>query len=102
MGKCGSQTSPKNKIGSFWWKDIPRTLNTFRGFSKVTMQDGRIVRPWYDEWNNTTLFSKYLELFSYAINKNITAMQAKEIVQHHDCSTSLCLLMLSTNCSFSR
>lgn len=74
----------KNKIGSFWWKDIPRTLNTFRGFSKVTMQDGHIVRPWYDEWNNTTLFSKYLELFSYAINKNITVMQAREIVQHQD------------------
>jgi formylmethanofuran dehydrogenase subunit A len=59
-----------------------KNLNTFKGISKVTIQDGRTVRMWYDEWNNKTHFTEYPELFSYIMNKNTTMMQVKEIVQH--------------------
>lgn len=74
----------ENKIGSFCWKDILNNLSSFRWFSKVNRQDGRTVRLWCDEWNNTALFTKYPKLFSYAANKNITVLQAREIGQPQD------------------
>lgn len=33
----------ESRIGSFWWKDILKNLSSFRGFSKVNMQDQRTV-----------------------------------------------------------
>jgi hypothetical protein len=83
--KSGIVPSSK-KVGSFWWKDVLKTLNTFKGISKATIEDGRTVQLWYeydvcDTKNHSTM---YTELFSYAIEKDITLMQAKVITQHQD------------------
>jgi hypothetical protein len=39
----------ESRIGSFWWKDILKNLDAFRGFSKVNMHDDRTIRLWYVE-----------------------------------------------------
>lgn len=37
-----------------------------------------------DKWNNTSLFTKFPEHFSYVVNKNITVMHAREIGKPQD------------------
>jgi hypothetical protein len=71
-------------VGSFWGKDELKTLNSFRDLSKVVIQDGRTVRLWYGKWSDNLLSTDYPELFSYAINKDYTLMQAKETAQLQD------------------
>jgi hypothetical protein len=51
--------------------------------AKATVNDGRLVQLRFDEWNNRKLHTYCPELFTYATDKNITIMQAKEMSQHH-------------------
>jgi hypothetical protein len=65
------------KIGSFWWRDILKTLETFKKVARVTIVDGRSVQLWSDLWNNKENSLTYLELFSYSMNKEITKATTK-------------------------
>jgi hypothetical protein len=50
------------KVGSFWWKEVMKNLNTLRGISKATIEDGHTIRMWCDVWENKTHSPPYLEL----------------------------------------
>lgn len=65
--------------GSFRWIDILKTLPAFIEIAKIKTGNGSIVRLWQDKWSNTTILLRYLELFFYAINKDIIRRQAKMI-----------------------
>jgi hypothetical protein len=54
-----------------------KTLNTYEGFSRFTIEDGRSVQLWDDPWGTEVLSATYLKLFSYALNKDIIVLQAK-------------------------
>lgn len=53
------------KVGSFWWRDVLKTMDIFKDFSKVTIEDGKIVQLWQDQWNNMIHAMVYPELFSF-------------------------------------
>jgi len=58
--------------GSFWWKDVLKLCDMFRGIAKCTFGDGSTVLFWSDLWNDNILESKFPRLYSFARNKNIS------------------------------
>ena len=57
--------------GSFWWRDILKLCDLFRGISSCTVGNGSTVLFWSDVWNNL-LQDKFPRLYSYAKNKKIS------------------------------
>ena len=58
--------------GSFWWRDILKLCDLFRGISRCTVGNGSTVLFWSDVWNNNLLQDKFPRLYSYAKNKKIS------------------------------
>lgn len=50
--------------GSFWWRDIMKLLDTFRGMAQAHMGQGRTIAFWNDLWNGRILAVNYPELLS--------------------------------------
>lgn len=59
------------KKGSFWWKDIIKLLDKFKGMARVQIRNGRSCFLWEDLWVTEILSKKFPELFSFAKNKHI-------------------------------
>jgi len=55
-----------SKKGSFWWRDIVKLLNKFKGMARVEIGNGSSCFLWEDLWGNEILNQKFLELFSFA------------------------------------
>jgi hypothetical protein len=49
--KCGRVSSNK-KVGYFCSNEVLKTLNTYKGFSMETIEDGHSFKVWYDPWDN--------------------------------------------------
>jgi hypothetical protein len=64
----------KNK-GSFWWRDVMKLVDLFRGIASCRIGDGSTVLFWVDVWNNHLLHSEFPMLFSFAKNKKISVAQ---------------------------
>src|SRR6185503_21023345 len=60
---------PREKIGSFWWKDVLRLNILYRGIAKCTVGDGTTVTFWGDLWSDFILETKFPVMFSFAKNK---------------------------------
>ena len=58
--------------GSFWWKAILKLLPTFRQLYVCKGGPRDTIRFWADNWQVTPLQTQYPELYSFAINKEIT------------------------------
>jgi hypothetical protein len=58
--------------GSFWWSDVLKLVDQFRGIVACTVRDGTSVLFWSDVWNGRRLQQKFPRLFSFAKNKNIS------------------------------
>lgn len=41
--------------GSFWWKDVLKLCDLFRGVTTCTIGDGQSILFWEDTWNNRLL-----------------------------------------------
>jgi hypothetical protein len=41
------------KKGSFWWKDVLKLIDKFKGMATVTVKDGKDCLMWEDLWNNS-------------------------------------------------
>jgi hypothetical protein len=61
--------------GSFWWKDILKLCDLFRGIANCKIGDGSTVLFWSDLWNDNVMQIKYPRLYSFAKNKNISVAQ---------------------------
>jgi hypothetical protein len=61
----------KKKV-SFWWRDILKLGDMFRGIATCTVGNGTSVMFWSDVWNEHHLQQKFPRLYSYAKNKNIS------------------------------
>jgi hypothetical protein len=59
------------KKGSFWWKDVLKLCEIFRGIAKCKVGDGSTVLFWTDIWNDHLLKDKFPRLFSVVKNKKI-------------------------------
>ena len=55
-----------SKKGSFWWRDIVKLLNKFKGMARVEIGNGSSCFLWEDLWGNEILNQKFPELFSFA------------------------------------
>jgi hypothetical protein len=56
----------------FWWKDLLKLCDTYRGIAKCTVGDRTTVLFWSDILNDLLLENKFPRLFSFAKNKLIS------------------------------
>jgi hypothetical protein len=68
----GELPQPENEKGSFWWKDLLKLCDTFKGIAKCSVGNGSTVHFWTEVWNGNLLQHKFPRLFSYAKNQNIS------------------------------
>jgi hypothetical protein len=64
--------------GSFWWKDLLKLCDMFRGISSCIVGNGSTVLFWSDVWNNHLLQEKFPRLYSYAKDKRISVAKFLE------------------------
>jgi hypothetical protein len=67
-GKLPSHT----KKGSFWWRDILKLLDKFKGLASVQASDGASCLFWDDCWVGQPLKLSFPELFSFAKKPSIS------------------------------
>jgi hypothetical protein len=53
-------------MSSFWWIDVLKLCDLFRGISNCKVGDGKIVLFWHDLWNDNIRRNKYPRLFTFA------------------------------------
>jgi hypothetical protein len=70
---------PDRNGGSFWWKDILKTLPAFLEISNIIVGYGTTIHLWRDKWKGIPLCDKFPELYSYTVNTNITFNQVKMV-----------------------
>jgi hypothetical protein len=58
--------------GLFWWKDLLKLCDTYKGIAKCTVGDETTVLFWLDIWNDLLLENKFPRLFSFVKNKLIS------------------------------
>jgi len=51
------------KKGSFWWRDILKLLDKFKGLAMVNINNAKSCFLWTDLWNNKVPMHTYPELF---------------------------------------
>jgi hypothetical protein len=65
--------------GSFWWCDVVRLVDNFRGVAVVKHGKGDTFLFWSDNWvlvgDSKPMRSRFPRLFSYALDENIVASQ---------------------------
>ena len=66
------------KKGSFWWKDVLKTLHIYKEMAIVKVKNGATCFFWKDPWESqgSKLELRFPQAFSYAKNKNITVRKA--------------------------
>lgn len=71
-GRLPNQT----KKGSFWWKDLLKLLDKFKGMASMAVQDGSSCLLWDDGWTGQPLKLEFPELFSFAKKPSISLKSA--------------------------
>jgi hypothetical protein len=69
----------ENLCGSFWWRDVLKLVDNFRGVSSVKPGRGNTFLFWSDSWeingSSRPLKDRYPRLFSFVLNENMSAAQ---------------------------
>ena len=65
------------KKGSFWWRDILKLLDKFKGLAMVNINNAKSCFLWTDLWNNKVPMHTYPELFSFVKSKTTILAEAK-------------------------
>jgi hypothetical protein len=60
---------------SFWWRDVLRLVDWFRGIAKCKVGDETTVLFWEDIRNDHLLQQKFPILYSFAKNKQVSVVQ---------------------------
>lgn len=69
----------QSKKGSFWWRDILKLLDKFKGIAKVNVNNAQSCYLWLDLWNNRVPQQAFPELFSFVKTKNTILIRAKQM-----------------------
>lgn len=56
----------QQKKGSFWWRDILKLIDPFKGITAVSIGNGNSVLIWEDTWCTIPLQLKFPQLHSFA------------------------------------
>lgn len=62
------------KKGSFWWRDVLKLLDKFKGISVVNINDGRTCSLWEDIWNNIFQL-KLIPIYFFSQKKPFISVQ---------------------------
>jgi hypothetical protein len=65
------------KKGSFWWQDILKLLDSYKGLASVTVLDGASCLLWDDLWLHKVPRHHYPQLFSFVKSKGISISAAR-------------------------
>jgi hypothetical protein len=85
-----SHSLPSDKpVGSFWCRDVLKTLEFFKGIARVEIGDGKTTFLWHDNWDGMRKSVRYPELWSFASSKDITIHQARMAASHEMFHTPL-------------
>jgi hypothetical protein len=71
--------------GSFWFRDIMKFCDHFRGIASANVGRGDTTLLWQDVWNGHHLKSELPRIYSYARNRKISV----SLLQHLRCSPAL-------------
>jgi hypothetical protein len=71
-------------VGSFWWRDIINLSDHFFMMASCSAREGDTLYFWRDTWDLGVLQWKFPQLFSFALNKNISlkAFKTRQIERH--------------------
>lgn len=65
------------KKGSFWWKDILKLLDKFKGMGMVNINNAKTCFLWSDLWNGKVPMISYPELYSFSKSNTTILGEAK-------------------------
>jgi hypothetical protein len=74
--EAGSLPSSSSKKGSFWWRDILKLTDKFKGLAAVNINNARSCYLWTDLWNSKVPMQAYLELFSFVKSSSTILAEA--------------------------
>ena len=60
----------------FWWKDITKLLDKFKGIATVNLADGRTCLLWWDIWEGQVCAQAYPKLLSFNKLENLSVQKA--------------------------
>lgn len=66
------------KVGSFWWRDILKLMDLYKGTTSVQIGNGSTVQFWDDSFNGAPFRLQFPELFSFAKDEKILLLQVRE------------------------
>jgi hypothetical protein len=69
--------------GSFWWRDILKSLDSYKNLTTLTIRNGSTCLLWFDSWIDDPLKQHFPELFSFAINPRISLAAASSYDDLH-------------------
>uniref|UniRef100_A0A0A9GSE9 Reverse transcriptase zinc-binding domain-containing protein n=1 Tax=Arundo donax TaxID=35708 RepID=A0A0A9GSE9_ARUDO len=58
--------------GSFWWKEVLRFCDHYRGIVAPDAGDGTTILLWQDVWNGTYFRNELPRLYTFAKDQNIS------------------------------
>jgi hypothetical protein len=72
----GAVPHGENLKGSFWWRDVLKQLDNFRGVSFIQHGRGDTFLFWSDGWqcdgSSIPLRDRYPRLFSFVLDENLS------------------------------
>jgi hypothetical protein len=75
----GSVPHAGNLKGSFWWRDVLKQVDNFRGVSSISMGTGETFLFWLDNWkvngSSIPLKARFPRLYSFVLDDQLSAAQ---------------------------
>jgi hypothetical protein len=69
--------------GSFWWKDVMKQVDNFRGVSVISMGAGDTFMFWQDNWKVDGVARPFMfrfpRLFSYVLNDKMSTLEVYSV-----------------------
>jgi hypothetical protein len=62
---------------SFWWRDLLKLLDSYKGLAMVSVQNGTSCFFWLDLWNGQVLQQIFPELFSNCRDDKVSVQTVK-------------------------
>jgi hypothetical protein len=71
---------PRGAFGVGLWKNIRKGWETFKGFTRIVVGDGRRISFWHDLCGDTVLKVAFLVLFGIACVKDASVADNREVL----------------------